>query len=483
MKKPRRFSLKFSGSSKSPSDEPARPGKYQALWDFLNALALLGLALFLALGSQRAVRNGDGSLALLFSSAALLLAAATAIFLVPRIARRVNFGRLMPLSFSITREGGIYILSVLLLSLAAINTGNNLLFLILAMLLAAIITSGIVARISLAGVSVSMQVPENVFEGERVSMKVALRNHKRLLPSFSISVDGLAPEMQMSWFARLSGAVRHKHRSPVESGSVLRHSAYFPLVQPGETRSELVSQSFPRRGRYGLEGYRISTRFPFGFFLRGERVRADGEILVYPAIKAVPSYFHLLPFLPGRLEGLHPGQGENLYSIRKYQPGESARVVDWKATAKTGDIMAREYSREEESKFCLILDTLIDPSAVESGAEQFEKAVSLAASLAGNFSEEGAELEFLEPGEYIPRGTGIEHLYRILRALAVIAPRPAPPTMSSDLREEFSGIMSASELQQALSDKVFKIIITSKARGSFSSSVWRSSHVVYFSEL
>jgi uncharacterized protein (DUF58 family) len=480
MRKQRQFLLKFFGSSKSRSDAPPRPGTYQALRDFLTALALLGMAFLLALGSQRAVRNGDGPLAILLSSAALMLAAITAIFLVPRIARRVNFGRFMPFSFSITREGGIYILSVLLLSLAAINTGNNLLFLILAMLLAAIITSGIVARMSLAGVSVSMQVPENVFEGERVSMKVALRNHKMLLPSFSISVDGLAPERQGSWLERFRRAIA---RQPLpQSGSVLRHSAYFPLVQPGETRSEMVSQSFPRRGRYGLQGYRISTRFPFGFFLRGERVRAEGEILVYPAIQPVSSYFHLLPFLPGRLEGLHPGQGENLYSIRKYQAGESARVVDWKATAKTGDIMAREYSREEESKFCLILDTFVEASAAAT-AEQFEKAVSLAASLAGNFSEEGAELEFLTPGEYIPRGTGTDHLYRILRSLAVIALQPAPEGSSADLRGEFSGIMGAAELQQVLSDKVFKIIITSRPRGSFPSAVWRSSHVVYFSEL
>ncbi len=477
--------LKFFGSSKSRSDAPPRAGKHGGLRDFFNAMALLGMALVFALGSQSAVRNGDGALALFFSSAALLLAAATAIFIVPRIARRVNLGRFLPFSFSITREGGIYILSVLLLSLAAINTGNNLLFLILAMLLAAIITSGIVARISLAAVSVSMQVPENVFEGERVSMRVSLRNRKRVLPSFSISVDGLGPDDTGSWLARMRRGFTH--RPPDRGrrdGSVLRHSAYFPLVQPGETRSELVAQSFPRRGRYGLEGYRISTRFPFGFFLRGERVRAEGEILVYPAIQAVSSYFHLLPFLPGRLEGLHPGQGESLYSIRKYQDGESARLVDWKATAKTGELMAREYAREEESKFCLILDTHMDtPTRGEADAEQFERAVSLAASLAGNFSEEGAELEFLTPREYIPRGTGTEHLYRILRSLAVVAWEVAPEGASADLRGELSGILGGAQLQEVLSEKVFKIIITSKPRGSFPSTIWRSSHVVYFSEL
>jgi uncharacterized protein (DUF58 family) len=245
-----------------------------------------------------------------------------------------------------------------------------------------------------------------------------------------------------------------------------------------------VSQSFPRRGKYRLEGYRISTRFPFGFFQRGERVRAaSGEILVYPRIREVSSYFHLLPFLPGAMEGVHVGHGESLHSIRKYQDGESARIVDWKATAKTAVLMAREFAREEESKFCLILDTLVDGSAAADCAQRFEKAVSLAASLAGHFCGEGAEVEFLTDRQYIPRAAGSDQLYRILGSLAIVECRTAPDTVSSDLRGALSGIIEPAQLQDVLSEKVFKIIITSKPKGSFPSTIWHSSHVVYFSEL
>jgi uncharacterized protein (DUF58 family) len=447
-------------------------------------MILLGLALFCALLSESAMNRGDSALGTSQAIAALLLALCTAITLVPRIARRVNFSHwLMPFSFSITREGGVYILSVFLLSLAAINTGNNLLFLVLALLLSAILVSGIVARVSLRSVSVSMQVPENVFEGEQVFIKVSLGNRKRLLPAFSISVDGLGPDDGWAALAWLKRRARRSRAAPAGTSSVLRHSAYFPLVPPQETRSELVPQTFPRRGCYRLEGYRISTRFPFGFFRRGERVRASGGILVYPSIREVSSYFHLLPFLPGRLEGLHVGHGESLYAIRKYQEGESARLVHWKATAKTGNLMVREYAREEESKFCLILDTKIHPSAPPHFADRFEDAVSLSASLAAHFCDEGAELEFLMPGEYIPRGMGRDHLYSILRSLAVVQCEPDPPGISTDLYTEFSDLMDDSQLQQIFSDKVFKIIITSKPAGSFSSTVWRSSHVVYFSEI
>jgi uncharacterized protein (DUF58 family) len=157
--------------------------------------------------------------------------------------------------------------------------------------------------------------------------------------------------------------------------------------------------------------------------------------------------------------------------------------VDWKATAKMGELMAREYARNEESKFCLILDTFIHPPLRPENAESFEKAVSLAASLAWYFSEEGAELEFLTPHGNVTRGEGQEQLYRILRSLAVVECQPASPANSSDLRGELSGVVDAQALQQIMSDKIFKIIITSKPRGSFPSRIWRSSHVIYFDEL
>jgi len=466
----------------------------KTLWDrkavreFCTAVGLLSLALFLALDSESAMRRGDTTTGMILAVLSLVLAAIIALTTVPRLARRADLGRwLIPSSFSITREGGFYILATFLLSLAAINTGNNLLFLILAALLSAMITSGIVSRASLRSVGVSVRVPENVFEGERVSLKVSLRNQKRLFPSFSISVaqkDRLGGGLISSAFRKIAGRRSSApEEDPLTNRSVLRRPAYFPVVLPGEVRSELVAQSFPRRGQYRLEGFHISTRFPFGFFRRGERIKAEGEVLVYPSIREISSYFHLLPFLPGILEGRHLGQGESLYAIRRYQDGESARIVDWKATAKTGELMARDFARQEESTFCLLLDTLIHAPQKPDYPSEFEKAVSLAASLAAHFRKEGAELEFLTPYEYIPKGMGMAHLYRILKSLAIVQCEVASATTSSDLRGELSGILEAYDLRQILSDKIFKIIITSKPRGSFPSSIWRSSHVVYFDEL
>ncbi len=463
--------------------------KSQAARDFLLALLLLGIALYLGLLADSAAHRGESASGIVLSLLSLLIALVVALTLVPRLARRVKFSRwLMPMSFSITREGGIYILAIFLLSLAAINTGNNLLFLILAILLSSIVASGSFARTSLRSILVSMSIPENVYVDEHVSIKVSLRNTKRMFPSFSVAVEdsGLRPAADRIGRLRklLPRSLFPMASERAADRSILRHAAYFPVLLPGETRSVLVNQSFPSRGKYALAGFRLSTRFPFGFFRRGERVRAAGAVLVYPKVEEVSSYFHLLPFLPGHLEGRHIGLGESLYALRKYRDGESARRVDWKATAKTGELMAREYAREEESELCLILDNRIHPTPDADDGMQFEKAVSLAASLASHFTEEGAELEYLTPDEYVARGMGSGQLYRILRSLAVIDYQitPAAPPLP-DLRKELAEVVDQQVLQQILSAKVFKIIITSKPRGCFSSSMWRSSHVIYFDEL
>jgi uncharacterized protein (DUF58 family) len=469
---------------------PFRPDisiwKSRAARDFLLALLLLGISLYLGLMADGAARRGEGATGIVLALASLLIALIVSILFVPRLARRVRFSRwFMPMSFSITREGSLYILAIFLLSLAAINTGNNLLFLILAILLSAIVASGSFARASLRSLFVSVSVPENVFVDEHVSIKVSLRNAKRVFPSFSISVeDSGMPRasrriLNFRYFRRTKTAASE----PVSDRAILRHAAYFPVLRPRETRSMLVGQSFPSRGRYELDGFRLSTRFPFGFFRRSERVRAEGEVLVYPRIAEVSDYFHLLPFLPGHLEGRHAGPGESLYALREYRDGESARRVDWKATAKTGRLMAREYVREEESKFCLILDNRVAKPLSGNLIGQFEKSVCLAASLAAHFTDEGAELEYFTPDEYVPRGIGTGQLYLILRSLAVIACREGPAGKPSNLSEQLAAIVDAPVLERTLSEKVFKVIITSKPRGSFSSSLWRSSHIVYFDEL
>jgi uncharacterized protein (DUF58 family) len=390
-----------------------------------------------------------------------------------------------PFSFSITVGGALFILSISLIAIAAVNTGNNLFYLILSLQLAAAITTGVVARLSLRSLFVSLQVPQNVFERENVSIKITLKNEKKVLSSFSVLVEdaSLVRERHRQWIPRMFRRRRSaRHAGLREGAPVLLHAVYFPAIPAGKSRSELISQSFARRGKYRLDGLRLSTRFPFGLFRRGERVSITGEVLVYPSIREISSDLHLLPFGSGKLEGKRAGHGESLYAIREYQESENARLIHWKATAKTGKLMAREYARDEESEFCLILDTILHADG-SGNADEFERAVSLAASMAAHFVREGAEFEYLTPNEHIPRGTGTDHLYGILRSLAVADREAARPEARMDLNHEFARSADQDQLQRILSEKVFKIILTSRPRGTLPAAVWHSSYVIYFDEL
>lgn len=437
-----------------------------------------------ALATQATVRHGAWAAGVFCACAALQFMILSAIASTRSIPRPNSRGWRFPSSFSITGAGALFILAIFLIALAAVNTGNNLLYLFLALQLSAVIVSGIVARLTLRSLFISLQVPENVFVGESVSIKITLTNKKRRLSSFSILVEDLAQIRAR----RRTGAVRRllpRKRVKLSNASVtpvLHHAAYFPAIPAGKSRSDLISQSFSHRGKYALEGLRISTRFPLGFFRRGERVSVAGEILVYPSIREISSDLHLLPFMPGKMEGRRVGQGESLYAIRKYQEGESARLIHWKATAKTDKLLAREFARDEESEFCLVLDSFVysdGPRPIEG----FEKAVSLAASLAAHFVKEGAEFEYLSPEEYVPRRTGTDHLYRILRSLAVAECGSVPIEPGTDLHEQFSQCVDKDQLQQILSEKVFKIILTSRPRGTLPAPIWHSSYVIYFDEL
>jgi uncharacterized protein (DUF58 family) len=409
--------------------------------------------------------------------------------IAPRPLHAKRRRRFFSFSFGITREGILYLIFVLLLSLVAASTSNNLIYAILAALLSIIVISGIISGHSLKQVSLSLQVPENVFVHEKVSIKVSMKNLKRLFPSISILVEDSEQHRQESLLMRLKSLLTRLHSKPagnkISNRNMFRQAAYFPILRPGENKSELIIQSFPHRGLYNLQGFWISTRFPFGLFQRGEYMEAQGEVLVYPSIREASSFFRLLPLIPGKVESRHLGPGESLFSIREYQNGESARMIDWKASAKKDKLMAREFAQEEESKLCLILDTHLHLSAAHDNDERFERAVSITAGIAAHFIEEGAGLELLTPQDYVSRGVGLEQLYRILRSLAIVRAESADSLNIWDIRH-FQDLPEKTEppdLPRIFSDKIFKIILTSHSRGSFPSGIWRSSHVMFFDEL
>ena len=423
---------------------------------FFLSLAALAVALVLALYSGAAAELGRLRLAAISALTALLVAGWVSVTLVPVLARRTPLRWLgYKMEYKVTREGWLYILGIILISLAALNTGNNLLFLILASLVASILMSGILSSITLSGVAMRLQLPEHIFAGQPIRASIELQNEKLTLPSFSLRVEAVQ--------------VKNSPRA-----ALLETPLYFPYLPKRGRAHQSVPITFPARGVYRQEAFRIVTRFPFGFLQKAHRVDLRTEALVYPSVEPTREFLEILPGLQGAMENLAKGRGQDLYALRDYVPTDSARHVHWKASARLGSLMVREFTREDETRVLLVLDPHIftsEPGATpQASNERFEQAVTLCAGVAWHLFERNAVLQFRSAGMETPLAPAEETIFAILRHLALAQPLPPDP----------QHVLLTS---LAASPDLFKVIVTSQPRGSIPANLWHTSYVVFLEDL
>jgi uncharacterized protein (DUF58 family) len=200
------------------------------------------------------------------------------------------------------------------------------------------------------------------------------------------------------------------------------------------------------------------------------------EAIVYPRIEPTEEFYEVLPLLSGELESFRKGRGHDLYSIRDHQPSDGARFVDWKASARSRSLKVREFTREDERRVVLVLDSFLYSGDVPGylppgqAAEKFERAVTLCACLAWHFYEIDAVLACRTGSASTPLAPAGETIYDVLRHLALLESRPL---------ERGHGLLS----QLADETDLFKIIITSQPRGSIPTHLWSSSYFIFMQAL
>ena len=372
-----------------------------------TVLVLAGLAA--ALVTVLARRANDSWLAGVAAILSLLIALLLTIFIVPPLARsaRVEVANL-DFPFEPTSGGGVFLVIIIVVGFAAWNTGNNLLFLVFSLLCSTLFVGWIAARTSLRDLTVSARFPDHIFAAEPAPVIVTLRNTKRLLPSFSVFVEARGPGNEP---AATTGKRRYAKRL----------LAYFSYVPHHASAEQRVEQLFPKRGHVLIDGFELSTRFPFGFFRRRRRLRArDVDIIVYPKPEVISDELHLLPMFAGRLPSLRRGAGHDLFSMRDYQPQDDLRHIDWKATARSRRLTVREFTSEDERRITIVLDTRLPGEPSEELKQRFEKGVVQTASSLKHFIEERTEVRLVLGDEVGPFGSGMEQLYRCLKRLALV---------------------------------------------------------------
>jgi len=495
-------------------------------------LALVGLALAFGAALFSTVSRDAGNLwaTIILSSASLALAAFVGLVTVPYLARRVAVERLREsFDFDVTRVGIGYVLVTLVIGIAALNTGNNLLYIIVAAMLAAILVSGIVSAWVLRWLELDIRLPEHVFAGRPVAGRIVLKNPRRYLPSFSVRVVSTRkkkkvakqwkwesatfsfpfnrpPEQQ--WLRLPDRRLRRVAVIPPPPG-ILQGMAYFPFVPPQSESSADLELRFDQRGRYREDSFGLATRFPFAFLVKTRHVRLPREVLVYPRIEPTEEVGQILPLVRGEWESFVRGNGADLYRIREYMPEDSARHVDWKATAKSGSLKVREFAREDERKLCIVFDNP-EPGMISERA--YEKAVDLAASLAWHFAGHPSEVSFLISGHSAGQVRSRD-LHEFLAWLAVIEPGWVyPGTGRANLAKAVAAKGNASDSQKPQfwqsrpeaghptkpsagqtatrmdfgmgleSSDEYNIIVTARSRDGLPASLRSNSYVVYAGE-
>jgi uncharacterized protein (DUF58 family) len=300
------------------------------------------------------------------------------------------------------RDGLAFFLAFLIVALAAFLSANNLMFLILAAMLATLLVSGLINRLGLAGLQLDLLLPEHLSARRKVRAAIRVKNLKRWMSSFSIHLDG-APD------------------------SGFNVSLYFPMILGGGAVEEPVELLFPRRGLQKERSFQFSTSFPFGFSERRENVTANHEVVIYPCLDPQPGFEELYEAVAGDIEAMRRGQGSDFYRIRPYEMFESARHVDWKATAHTGGLQVREFAQHEDLRVIIFLDLDVP----DWSSDWFELAVECTAFLAYRLAPTGVAVRLRTQNfdATIPREASI---YAVLRYLALAAPERGRELLPSD---------------------------------------------------
>jgi uncharacterized protein (DUF58 family) len=312
-----------------------------------------------------------------------------------------------PRRLSFTREGKYFVGITIGVGFAAINTGNNLLYLLLGMMLSLIIASGIMSEMSLRDLTVTRQPPTRIHARRPFLMGIGLANGKKRLPSFSIEVEDLV------------------------GGKPLDKKCYFLKLPAGRLQHTSYRHTFPRRGRYTYSGFRLSTKFPFALFRKSRLVELTTEVIVFPQLAQLG---HAAP-PRARVAGLEAqgrkGREGDFHGLREFRDGDDPRDIHWRSTAKAGRTLVREHEEEVARRVTIFLDNgLPDGESCpdELAKDGLERAISLAASLAADYLERGYAVRVLTRGDVVPPWLqGSPQLVRLLRTLALL------PTMLPDV--------------------------------------------------
>lgn len=292
-----------------------------------------------------------------------------------------------PRTLKTTRVGRTYLVITVGVGLGALNTGNNLLYLVLGFLLAIIVLSGVLSERVIKDLRVRRLLPDGAFALEPFPLRYEVTRAK-----------GRAFAVQIS-----------------EGEGTLEGWAWIPTVLAGEPVVARADVTAPRRGPLRLREVRISTWFPFGLFQKTRTVELEDVLLVWPRrgfTCAPPEADQGLQLGDLGSQRHRDGSGD-VQGLRELGDLEDARGVHWKKSATVGHLLKVEREREDRKQYTLRVTH-------EAPGDELERACEETAALTHRLLADGNDVGLDAGGRRIRPASGPGHEKRILSALAML---------------------------------------------------------------
>jgi uncharacterized protein (DUF58 family) len=320
--------------------------------------------------------------------------------------KRSRRGFRPPRSLRATRAGWCFIAIIFGVGFAALNTGNNLLYLVLALMLAFLVLSGLLSESSLRGIRVVRTLPREIFARCPNRVMLRIRNEQKRVASFAISLED---QLQTS------------------SGPSIAGRSFVLRVGPEEISERSYVFEPEMRGDLHFDRIRVSTRFPFGLFVKSVELEAQQTALAFPAVYATPICQDETRASrdPEERDGVAQ-RGHDVTGLREFIPGDTLGRVHWRRSLRLGRLLVGEREGEASGEIEVELH-----AAKNASETVLEEQIARAASMVVSHLDAGLRVGLRSPGACFPPAMGFGHRNDLLTYLArVSADSLAPPRMN-----------------------------------------------------
>lgn len=268
------------------------------------------------------------------------------------------------------------------------------------------------SRMAVGGLAITMELPyTEISAGTKAILEVRLQN------------KGL--------WARPEALVRVPVRNLTIPEVEEQYHFVLPATVPGAQIEAAAEINIPLRGVWEIGPAQLIGTDPLGMFARRGPHSSALRLLALPQILDIPWIWRRQLLSPAAriLSGARARQGGEFWGVRPHEPGDELRHVHWKATARRGDLVVKEYAKSRELSVLIWLD-VSRASLIGFGAHSsLEMSLSLAASLLVAFQQMDQAVALV--GQGLPSllatpSRGQTAITRLLRALAVVQAQEGP---------------------------------------------------------